>query len=191
MSEIITVVAGIPRSGTSMMMKMLHAGGMPVFADDLLSYETNLVRELPQNWRWLRNCQGKAVKILDPHKHAPHSLYTYRFIWMDRNPLQQAKSSRKFMQAIGLPFSRHEVAAWARSIERDVPECLEVLKRRGEVLRVRFEDVLSHPQREAKRVADFCGLVAVDEMAGVVIARRPECLPYLLELELLKKEVAK
>jgi hypothetical protein len=71
MSEIITVVAGIPRSGTSMMMRMLHAGGMPIFAGNLLSYETDMVQKLPHRWQWLKACEGKVVKILDPHVYVP------------------------------------------------------------------------------------------------------------------------
>jgi hypothetical protein len=33
MQGVITIVSGLPRSGTSLMMKMLEAGGMPVLVD--------------------------------------------------------------------------------------------------------------------------------------------------------------
>ena len=33
--DFVTLVSGLPRSGTSMMMKMLEAGGMPVLVEHL------------------------------------------------------------------------------------------------------------------------------------------------------------
>ena len=35
MPDFITVVSGLPRSGTSLMMQMLSAGGLPALTDDL------------------------------------------------------------------------------------------------------------------------------------------------------------
>ena len=37
----ITVVSGLPRSGTSMMMKMLEAGGMQILTDNLRTADEN------------------------------------------------------------------------------------------------------------------------------------------------------
>lgn len=57
MEQMITVVAGQPRSGTSLMMQMLHVGGMEVYADDrkrlgsdrrYWSYETHRMMHLPE-----------------------------------------------------------------------------------------------------------------------------------------------
>ena len=35
MNKIITIVSGLPRSGTSMMMRMLEAGGIELMADNI------------------------------------------------------------------------------------------------------------------------------------------------------------
>lgn len=73
MSSTIAVVSGLPRSGTSMMMKMLEAGGIPPLADGLREadddnpkgyYEFERVKKLPDDTAWLPEAEGKAVKII-------------------------------------------------------------------------------------------------------------------------------
>jgi len=75
LSESLIVVTGLPRSGTSMLMQMLAAGGMNVLSDELraadednprgyLEYEP--VKRLLKDSSWLREACGKAVKIVAP-----------------------------------------------------------------------------------------------------------------------------
>src|SRR5215207_9218271 len=70
----VVIVSGLPRSGTSMMMRMLAEGGLPVLTDELRGadddnpqgyLELEVVRQLKEgNVRWLENAQGKAVKVI-------------------------------------------------------------------------------------------------------------------------------
>ncbi len=71
----ITVVSGLPRSGTSMMMKMLDAGDMPLLTDEIRKadvdnprgyYEYEKVKKLEDDNSWLDIAQGKTVKIVSP-----------------------------------------------------------------------------------------------------------------------------
>ena len=68
----IVVVSGLPRSGTSMMMQMLAAGGMPVLTDGERDpdpdnprgyFEFAPVKRTAQDARWLAGARGKAVKV--------------------------------------------------------------------------------------------------------------------------------
>ena len=91
----ITIVSGLPRSGTSMMMKMLEAGGIPIVQDGIRTantdnpkgyYEFERVKQLPKgDTAWLADSHGKAVKIISALlKHLP-SDYEYKVLFMRRD----------------------------------------------------------------------------------------------------------
>lgn len=90
----ITVVSGLPRSGTSMMMKMLTAGGMTPLTDYIRAadvdnpngyYEFERVKKLPQgDTAWLAEAQGKVVKIVAVFLPFLPPQYEYRIIFMRR-----------------------------------------------------------------------------------------------------------
>ncbi|MFO1003217.1 MAG: hypothetical protein U0936_23025 [Planctomycetaceae bacterium] len=69
----ITVVSGLPRSGTSLAMQMLAAGGLPVLGDEHRPadednprgyLEDARVKSLERDATWLAEAEGKAVKII-------------------------------------------------------------------------------------------------------------------------------
>src|ERR1700747_3518113 len=69
----VTVVSGLPRSGTSLMMQMLSAGGMPVLTDRHRSpdksnprgyFEFEPVKRLRTDQSWLPAAQGRALKVI-------------------------------------------------------------------------------------------------------------------------------
>ncbi len=73
MQEIITIVSGLPRSGTSMMMRMLDAGGMDVVVDNVRKpdadnpvgyYEFEKVKKIKEDVSWLDGIKGRAVKMV-------------------------------------------------------------------------------------------------------------------------------
>jgi predicted AlkP superfamily phosphohydrolase/phosphomutase/tetratricopeptide (TPR) repeat protein len=74
-NECLIIVTGLPRSGTSLVMQMLAAGGVPVLTDDrreadednprgYVEYEP--VKKLLNDSKWLAEARGKAVKIVAP-----------------------------------------------------------------------------------------------------------------------------
>ena len=93
-SKTITVVSGLPRSGTSLMMKMLEAGGMPVLTDGIRHadadnpkgyYEFERVKALPKgDTAWVAEAQGKAVKVIAALLEYLPSTYHYKVIFMHR-----------------------------------------------------------------------------------------------------------
>ncbi len=102
----IVVVSGLPRSGTSMAMKMLDAGGMPLVTDGVRSadisnpngyYEFEPVKDLERGEAaWLADARGKAVKIVSPLlTYLPES-FDYQVIFM-RRPLAEIIDSQHAM----------------------------------------------------------------------------------------------
>jgi len=103
----IIIVSGLPRSGTSLMMKMLEAGGLPVLTDRLRTadddnpkgyYEYERVKALDKgDHAWLPQAEGKAVKVISALLvHLPPT-YTYRIIFMQRNLDEVLASQRKML----------------------------------------------------------------------------------------------
>lgn len=189
----ITIVAGFGRCGSSLVMQMLAAGGMPTPYSEFPSYEIDFARTQVL----MQALEGGAIKVLDPHVNRPPVGPVYRWIWLDRDPVEQAKSMVKFWKAAmidapsDLPafpeFTGDQIAKVAESFKRDRPQANGVMLKYTQcsgILKLRFEDILLDPPWAAYSLSKFCG-GNLDEgkMVAAVHPRSPECLPYLLELE--------
>ena len=184
----IIVVAGLGRCGSTLMMRMLHAGGMDVFCENKTDFETELIFTLPDNNAWLGLCTGKALKLLDPHENLPSPSFDYRFIWMDRNPREQAKSQMKLLSAsMGIaPVNRRHARAMEASLRKEARTAHRICTAFGPTISIRFEDLLRHPRLTAKYVAEFLTRpLDIDAMARQVIDRPVTCLPYMLEEQMV------
>src|SRR5512134_1182473 len=100
----VIVVSGLPRSGTSMMMKMLEAGGLEILTDNLREadannpkgyYEFERVKQMKDgDLAWLPDAVGKVVKIVTGLITFLPSGYNYKIIFMRRD-LNEILSSQK------------------------------------------------------------------------------------------------
>jgi len=92
----ITIVAGMGRCGTSLVMKMLDQGGIPAFEAAPPGYENIAIRDAMQRgkYSWCEAAKGHAVKVLEPfrYKLPPRSVADCRVIWLDRELEPQARS---------------------------------------------------------------------------------------------------
>jgi hypothetical protein len=124
----IIIVSGLPRSGTSMMMKILEAGGLPVLTDALRTadddnpkgyYEYERVKQLDKgDVAWLASAQGKVVKVISallPHLPATHQ---YRVIFMQRKLAEVLASQRKMLANRGEQMGAAEDSALAALFEK-------------------------------------------------------------------------
>jgi hypothetical protein len=178
--EIITIVSGLPRSGTSMMMRMLESGGMEVLTDSIRTpdqdnpkgyYEFERVKEIEQDQAWLEEAQGKAVKMIAALlKHLPPS-YSYQVLFMRRAMAEILASQAEMLvrrgedtdavsdERIAQLFRKHvkQVAAWIDG------------QTNMQVLYVDYGKVLSEPDQQARRINRFLGgVLDVDKMARAV-----------------------
>jgi hypothetical protein len=89
----ITVVSGLPRSGTSMMMRALEAGGLPIITDNVRTadddnpngyYEYEAVKHVREDASWLVDAHGKAVKMVYLLLYELPNDHVYRVIFMQR-----------------------------------------------------------------------------------------------------------
>ena len=89
----IVVVSGLPRSGTSLMMQMLEAGGLPILMDDRRPadadnprgyYEFQPVKTLDKDNSWMAQAEGKAVKVVSLLLYHLPPGHDYKVLFMER-----------------------------------------------------------------------------------------------------------
>lgn len=182
-------VCGFPRSGSSLTMQMLHAGGFPCIGNwpafEDLPFDA-LLAALPR-------AGGQAIKLLDAPQVAgyPDLGVPFRSILLRRDPDEQARSFAKFANAtMGLRIDRAGRKRVARSFARDLPKLRTWCDVHGPVLELRFEDLIEKPIATADAIASFVGgpLNPV-RMSMQVRQRSPLCLEGLLELEQLGRVI--
>lgn len=183
----VVVVAGCSRCGSSLMMQMLDDGGMTTYdGGNRASYEHKDVERATMRGRmgFLKKIPGQAVKILDPQK-ASVPVIPIAWIWMRRDPVEQAKSQIKFMTTM-FPNVRVSTSdngyqeRLTKSLRQDnqyVP--IELAKRpKSRVIIVRFEDLIHSPAIVSKKLCDYLGLdLDRRAMRQCVIDREPRCAP--------------
>ncbi|MGH9381384.1 MAG: sulfotransferase domain-containing protein [Thermoanaerobaculia bacterium] len=177
----IVVVSGLPRSGTSMAMRMLKAGGIPTVEDGqrgadidnpLGYFEHERVMRLAEETdrAWLKRARGKAVKIISYLLKELPRHNNYRVILLEREIGEVLASQAKMLERRGEvnPVDDDKMAANYESL---VWRVNYLLKRSPhlETLRLRYADVVADPHGEARRINDFLGGgLDVAAMAAVV-----------------------
>jgi len=178
--EAIIIVSGLPRSGTSMMMGMLEAGGLPILTDRVRTadednpkgyYEFELVKKIETEQEWLQAARGKAVKMISALlKYLPPT-YSYQIIFMRRSLAEVLASQRQMLirrgenpnavddERMAALFERH--LAWVEGWLAAQPHM--------RVLYVRYDEVVVDALAQARRVNEFLGGgLDIDRMAAAV-----------------------
>jgi hypothetical protein len=177
---LITIVSGLPRSGTSLMMQMLAAGGVAVLTDGERTpdtdnprgyYEWERIKLLPKEPHCIAEAEGQVVKVISQLLLALPGGHEYRVIFMQR-PLaevlasqeemirRRGTSSQKLGPATMMAAFRnhlHQVNAWLEG-NPNVSVC-----------RVDYHQVLHAPRQVAESVQAFLGYpLDVDAMSRQV-----------------------
>lgn len=192
----VLVVGGLGRCGTSLLMQMLQAGGVPC-AGDWPAFEPAEAGATPIDPTWFAGLAGRAVKILDPHlARPPVGRVPSVGIWMVRGFRQQARSQAKFAHAMSgglLRNDRNAVRRIEASLFRD-SRLGRAAMPHPDLAQVSFEELLERPAAVAVRLAAWLApwWPGLDHaaMARCVRPRGPECLPGLLELALVAEAEA-
>ncbi len=164
----ITIVSGLPRSGTSLLMQMLAAGGLPVLSDGERKSDTDnprgyleweRIKQLPKDPGCIAEAEGKAVKVISQLLLSLPDGHEYRVIFMLRPLSEVLKSqdemlSRRGTTAISGDNSAVEKAFQGHLIQVD--KWLEGKENIG-VLRMQYHRVLEEPHTVAGEIAAFLG----------------------------------
>jgi hypothetical protein len=179
-SSFITVVSGLPRSGTSMMMRMLEAGGLPTLSDHTRRpdddnprgyYELEAVKRLDKDASWLSKAEGKAIKVIYRLLYDLPADYRYRVVFMQRN-LDEVISSQKVMltrnQRTGSELGDQVLASAFRK-EIDKVEAWMQTHDNLDYLMVHYNETVADPHRAASGICRFLKLdLDLGKMAAIV-----------------------
>lgn len=177
----IVVVSGLPRSGTSMAMKMLDAGGLELVQDGIRTadednpkgyFELEVVKDLAkaEDKSWLSDAQGKGVKIISTLLRELPDHHNYKVIFMRRDLEEVLASQAKMLERRG-EESGTDDELMREHFANDLWRANYLLKNEScfEALGVHYREALGQPEREAQRIKDFLGVdLDVRKMAEVV-----------------------
>jgi hypothetical protein len=165
----ITVVSGLPRSGTSLMMQMLQAGGLPVLSDGLRSADENNLRgyleyepvkRLRTDRAWLPQARGHAVKIIHLllRDLLLNGTLRYRIVFMQRPMAEVLASQRAMLEREGKAGGDAVVLKKAFQAQLAQLETWLAAQPGIAVLTVPYHQVLREPQAAAEAVKGFLEL---------------------------------
>jgi hypothetical protein len=177
----VVVVSGLPRSGTSMLMRMLDAGGIPPLTDHLRAadddnprgyYEFEPVKKLREgDTSWLPQAQGKAVKVISALLTYLPAGYAYRVLFIQRALPEILASQRKMLIHRGEDPDKVSDAEMAVYFEKHLAQVTAWLAEQPNIatLYVDYNAMLKDPAPFVEQINAFLGGgLDVEKMIGVV-----------------------
>ena len=179
MRDYVTVVSGAPRSGTSLMMRMLEAGGIPALTDGQRPpdahnppgyFEYSPVKRLAEDASWMEAARGQAVKIIYPLLTYLPPRMSYRIVFMERDLEEVFASQRDMLRAQGEAAASQESARLIPAMAAELRVVRDWLARqpRMPVLAVPYAEVVRDPLKWAHEVSRFLG-GGLDEVAMAAV----------------------
>lgn len=162
----ITIVSGLPRSGTSLMMQMLVAGGMPALADGERQADTDnprgyleweRIKQLPNDPACIAEGEDKAVKVISRLLLSLPAGHEYRIIFMQR-PLPEVLASQdEMLRRRGTYMEGTNPAIISAAFEKHLREVYAWMDAKPHVkaMRAQYHEVLNKPKEISQQLAQF------------------------------------
>lgn len=177
----VVIVSGLPRSGTSMMMKMLEAGGLPILTDNLREadannpkgyYEFERVKNMKDgDLAWMPEAVGKVVKIVTGLITYLPPEFNYKIVFMRRDLKEVLSSQKKMLGRLGKGDDNIPDDKMAKTYEEHLKQVKGWLVRQAniETLYVDYNVMVNDPAESLQKVnALLGGGMDVQTMASVV-----------------------
>jgi len=176
----ITIVSGLPRSGTSLMMQMLAAGGMPVVsdgervadADNPRGYcEWERIKQLPKDPACINEAEAKAVKVISQLLFALPANHSYQIIFMERPLPEVVASQAEMIRRRGTTGAALPESALIAGLRMHLNQVNAWLAARPEIKvnRLEYHLVVRDPRSAAERVQKFLSVpLDIEAMAAQV-----------------------
>jgi len=165
--EPIVVVSGLPRSGTSLVMQMLQAGGIPIFTDHVraadgdnprgyLEYEPVKHLATTTDRRWLRDARGQALKVVSYFLRYLPPEHNYDILFVERDLGEIVASQDRMLSRRGADVAT-EPPATRRLLETHLSEVRREMRRNRafRVLDVSHRSLITSAGDEAIRIQTF------------------------------------
>ncbi len=181
--DLVYVVSGLPRSGTSMAMAILQAAGLPLFVDrSRLADEDNLggyfeheaVKRIRSDHSWVSQALGKAVKVISPSLEFLPTALNYRIVFMRRDLVEVCASQEQMLRRLSKEAKGEGQSDMMELMQRHLDQIDAWLKSQAnvEVLYLNYADLVQEPVIGCRSLARFLAVGSnVEQMAKVVDPR--------------------
>ncbi len=166
--DYVIVVSGLPRSGTSMMMKAIHAGGIEPVIDNIRAadednpkgyYEFEPVKKTKEDASWLTTASGKVVKMVYRLLYDLPAGFQYRVVFMQRDLAEVLASQKKMLERSGKAGGGITDEQMAALFTAELAKCEKWIAEQPnfKVLYVGHRDMINDGSTQAKRINEFLG----------------------------------
>lgn len=164
----ITIVSGLPRSGTSMMMQVIEAGGIPALTDNVRTkdednpqgyYEFEPVKKTKQDPSWVPQARGKVVKMVYRLLYDLPPDYEYRVIFMRRNIDEVLASQKKMLQRSGKPGANVSDEKLKELFIAELEKFNRWIaaQKNFSIISVDYAEMIQSPQEQCEKINAFLG----------------------------------
>ena len=176
----VTIVSGLPRSGTSMMMQMLTAGGIEAMTDRVRGadddnprgyYELEAVKKTKDDAAWLADADGKVVKMIYRLLYDLPTDRSYRVIFMRRKMDEVLASQAVMLDRRGEKGAALPPEKLAELFQSELAKFDSWIAGQScfEMLDIDYTEAVSDPATQARRIDAFLGGgLDTDAMAATV-----------------------
>jgi hypothetical protein len=176
----VVIVSGLPRSGTSMMMNMLAAGGIEIATDHTRQadddnpqgyYELEQVKHLQTDARWMHYMRGKAVKVVSSLLYYVPLSLPYKIIFMRRQIDEILASQKKMLDRLGEDSNTVSDDVVRQKFETHLQtiQAWIAARKNMDCLYVDYADILKDPIAGSQVVQAFLGQpLQIEAMAAIV-----------------------
>jgi len=178
--EMVVVVSGLPRSGTSLVMALLQQAGLPLLIDGHRSpdddnpggyFEYQPVKNLRTSAKWVKSARGKVVKVVSPLLQYLPSSEQYRVILMLRNCEEVYASQQVMLENRGFA-KRENGEAVIRALSNQIHEARSWLDEQANMVAhtINYSQLVFEPFAECRALCKFLGLNerVVESLIGLV-----------------------
>jgi hypothetical protein len=164
----INIVSGLPRSGTSVMMQMLDAGGLDALTDHVRAkdednprgyFEFEAVKRTKHDASWLGEAGGRVVKMVHVLLYDLPPDRPYRVVFMKRDLREVVRSQSVMLRRRGTTGANLTDEQLMEAYEGQLGKIEAWLADRPNfrVLYVSYNELMENPAGAAKSVNDFLG----------------------------------
>ena len=178
------LVSGLPRSGTSLMMQMLQAGGIPVFTDSERQpdednpegyLEWEAVKQIRQKPEILRDAAGKVIKVISMLIPALPPIHRYKVLFMDRPVDEVFASQQKMIARRKASQPRQDAERMKAGLAAHRGAILDLMRsvHSFDVMVVDYPGLVREPEAWVPRIAEFLGAGVTLDREAMLAAVRP------------------
>ncbi len=178
--DYVTIISGLPRSGTSLAMNAISSGGIVPLADNIRKadednpkgyYEFEPIKKTKDDAAWLNNATGKAVKMVYRLLYALPDTCWYKVVFMRRDLKEVLASQGKMLERNGKPAGAISDEKMQALFTAELKKCETWLAEQPnfKVLYVEHRDMITNSLEQARKISEFLDSgLDVNAMAAVV-----------------------